>query len=183
MPYKTPAAKRAYNQQYRVGKNEETNTRHRKYRKENREKCLAAERRYRAKNRDEINRKRLEYAKKNPEKIKAYSAKYRARSRFRLALRASEQSSKKYGFVPCSETEEYIASRFTGRCHNPNCSYRESAETPKKLVLDHCHKTGTFRGWLCSKCNLALGHARDSESHLFGLIKYLKAADRCTTGT
>lgn len=25
------------------------------------------------------------------------------------------------------------------------------------VVYDHCHKTGIFRGWLCSKCNRFLG--------------------------
>jgi len=44
----------------------------------------------------------------------------------------------------------------------------------KSLFFDHDHKTGKFRGWLCSHCNFALGHAKDSPELLFKLIEYLK---------
>ena len=41
-------------------------------------------------------------------------------------------------------------------------------------VLDHDHKTKKFRGWLCHKCNRALGHFNDDEKILLKAIKYLK---------
>jgi len=40
-----------------------------------------------------------------------------------------------------------------------------SSKGQKKLqswVLDHCHKTETFRGWLCGNCNTGLGGLKDS---------------------
>ena len=41
-------------------------------------------------------------------------------------------------------------------------------------VLDHCHDTHTFRGWLCHKCNRSLGGFDDNEGILQKAIAYLK---------
>ena len=43
----------------------------------------------------------------------------------------------------------------------------------KHLCLDHDHKTGKFRGWLCHSCNLTLGKICDSIPVLENLIRYL----------
>ena len=40
-------------------------------------------------------------------------------------------------------------------------------------VLDHCHKTMEFRGWLCHKCNRGLGNFKDDSAMLFRAIEYL----------
>jgi hypothetical protein len=42
------------------------------------------------------------------------------------------------------------------------------------IVFDHCHVSLTFRGWICSRCNSALGFARDDLSILRGLAEYLE---------
>ena len=41
-------------------------------------------------------------------------------------------------------------------------------------VLDHCHETETFRGWLCHKCNRALGGFDDCVEILSRAIAYLE---------
>ncbi len=33
----------------------------------------------------------------------------------------------------------------------------------RTLVLDHCHALGTFRGWLCQRCNTCIGGLGDTE--------------------
>jgi hypothetical protein len=42
------------------------------------------------------------------------------------------------------------------------------------LHFDHDHETGAFRGWICGKCNTALGLADDDPEILLKLIEYLK---------
>jgi len=43
-----------------------------------------------------------------------------------------------------------------------------------RICYDHDHKTGKFRGWLCHKCNAALGMVNDSQEILLKLVNYLK---------
>lgn len=52
--------------------------------------------------------------------------------------------------------------------------FRMEAKTQHKLVLDHCHKTGKIRGFLCHNCNRALGLFKDNIESLRKAIKYLK---------
>lgn len=44
----------------------------------------------------------------------------------------------------------------------------------KRLVLDHCHITGTIRGVLCSTCNTGIRHLGDSIEMLYKAIEWLK---------
>jgi hypothetical protein len=46
--------------------------------------------------------------------------------------------------------------------------------TMRSIQLDHDHKTGEFRGWLCGSCNRTLGHARDDPGRLQSLVEYLE---------
>ena len=43
-----------------------------------------------------------------------------------------------------------------------------------KICFDHDHETGKFRGWICLRCNFALGLVKDNIEILFTMIKYLK---------
>lgn len=43
-------------------------------------------------------------------------------------------------------------------------------------ATDHCHATNQFRGILCFRCNLALGHAGDDPVRLRQLADYLDGA-------
>lgn len=62
-------------------------------------------------------------------------------------------------------------------CVNTLTQSKDSCEICKKettLVLDHCHNTGKFRGWICSNCNLGLGLFKDNAQSLLNAIHYLR---------
>ena len=40
-------------------------------------------------------------------------------------------------------------------------------------VIDHCHQTKKFRGWLCHKCNRGLGAFEDSKNKIVNALNYL----------
>lgn len=47
----------------------------------------------------------------------------------------------------------------------------------KKIVLDHCHETEQFRGWLCDPCNVGLGNLGDNLDSLMAAVLYLQKAE------
>lgn len=47
------------------------------------------------------------------------------------------------------------------------------AQLDRSICVDHDHATGTFRGFLCHRCNLTLGHAKDSSTRLYALAQYI----------
>jgi len=47
-----------------------------------------------------------------------------------------------------------------------------------KIVFDHDHVTGKFRGWICERCNFSLGHAKDNPETLEKMAKYLRESKR-----
>jgi hypothetical protein len=57
----------------------------------------------------------------------------------------------------CNATPAEIEAAWTGKCHL--CLSDESLG--RRLCMDHDHKTGAFRGWLCSSCNMWLGRMGD----------------------
>ena len=43
-----------------------------------------------------------------------------------------------------------------------------------KVVLDHCHKTGMVRGWICESCNTGIGRFDDDENVVMRAVDWLK---------
>jgi hypothetical protein len=53
----------------------------------------------------------------------------------------------------------------------------EICSEPGRISFDHCHNSGKFRGWLCVRCNLILGHAKDNPVLLEKLAVYVRTHD------
>jgi hypothetical protein len=78
----------------------------------------------------------------------------------RQVLRRQYGMPKKDYICPiCNQDEEQVK----GKGNTKNGSW----------VLDHCHETETFRGWLCHKCNRALGGFDDDSAILRRAVDYL----------
>ena len=60
----------------------------------------------------------------------------------------------------------------------PKLQICEICSSETKIVFDHCHKTGKFRGWICSSCNSALGFAYDNINILKAMITYLEKQEK-----
>mgnify|MGYP003671955932 FL=1 len=52
---------------------------------------------------------------------------------------------------------------------------RKGQKMLQSWVLDHCHDTETFRGWVCFHCNTGLGAFADDSSKVKSAYEYLIA--------
>lgn len=50
--------------------------------------------------------------------------------------------------------------------------------TDRKLLLDHCHDTIAFRGWICGKCNTGLGSLGDRLEDVEKALRYLQNVEK-----
>jgi hypothetical protein len=65
-------------------------------------------------------------------------------------------------------TDEILKASLLSRCCN--CCGKES---PRPLIIDHDHKTGEIRGFLCYRCNVGLGFFDDCIDGVQKALDYL----------
>jgi hypothetical protein len=94
-----------------------------------------------------------------------------ALGRFRRSLYQSWNCGKRGGYLGCTATPEQLEAAFIGKCSI--CGRLES-DFNKGLHMDHCHKTGRFRGFICCRCNRVLGYMNDSPELLRKAATYLE---------
>jgi len=129
--------------------------------------------------------KRKEYYAKNKDKILCKSKEYYAKNKSARILQR-----KKYRvqnkeivkgwkfFTKYNLTYEQYAKMLLGQ--NGVCSICGLPETVKQkgklrpLSVDHCHRTNTVRGLLCSRCNTAIGLLGDDINIMASAISYLQ---------
>jgi hypothetical protein len=74
----------------------------------------------------------------------------------------------RYGLSVEEYKQKLITQQFCAICHLDLLSIKD------KPHLDHCHKTGKVREFLCKHCNCGLGDFKDSESSLETALEYLR---------
>lgn len=97
------------------------------------------------------------YRAKNADKMREYHREYKRKQRKQQPELSAHYSAK---------WRERDATR-------PRPFMCEICDKPGKVVWDHCHKTGLFRGWVCLKCNTALGLVDDCHDRMQRMMKYL----------
>jgi hypothetical protein len=60
-------------------------------------------------------------------------------------------------------------------CKKPESIVEPRSKKPKRLCVDHCHKTGQVRGLLCHNCNRAVGLLKDDVTIVDNIRAYLNA--------
>lgn len=70
------------------------------------------------------------------------------------------------------KAEDY-ANLLSEQNHSCAVCRKHKSSFPKRLFVDHCHKTKKIRGLLCQKCNFAIGLTFESKRILRNAIAYL----------
>lgn len=131
---------------------------HRKYWRENRDTLLAKAKVWR-----------------NRPEVKSALAEYRRAWIEKNPLHATATNLANYGLT--LDDYERKHSRQRGLCYicnRPERAIDKRYGVPRKLSVDHDHKTGFVRGLLCMKCNRGLGLFEDNEDLLAAAIAYLR---------
>lgn len=110
-----------------------------------------AARKWRKENPEEHKRRKSQWAKNNPEKVKMSSLR---------------RAWKKMGLDPL-QVEIYK------NTHSNVCEICGKMDEYQDISVDHCHDKKTFRGLLCSKCNMGIGLFQDNPQLLLKAIEYL----------
>lgn len=85
-----------------------------------------------------------------------------------IGVRSSNYKHGKYAVIGAIKRSAPPKPEFCEVCNMPE------RELKQGLYVDHNHRTNEFRGWLCHRCNVALGFVNDNPDILQALINYLK---------
>lgn len=112
-----------------------------------------------------------EYRRRNPAKVNATNQRYRARNKEKYRAMSTAASWRRNNFPTPTRPRPEIC-----EC----CGLVPNGRGT--LHLDHDHVTGEFRGWLCYKCNAAIGLLGDNVAGVRAALIYLeKIPDVSTT--
>jgi hypothetical protein len=120
----------------------------------------------RKKNLENARRRHAANRTENLQKMKAYNAKNRE---------TISRRQKQYNQLPKTKS---LRRRLAGlpdptRMEPSLCECCGAPPGRKGMALDHCHKTGIFRGWLCFNCNSAIGKLGDNLPGVLRAVAYL----------
>lgn len=132
----------------------------------------AYEAKWRAANHERHRANQLRWKELNPARVLAGKRKWNEENRDKLNARS------RLAYAKQKALDKRRGKPTPTRRAPVNCEAcgKEFIETKKGACLDHDHVTGKFRGWLCQKCNTALGMVGDCAEGVRRLLSYLEAA-------
>lgn len=123
------------------------------------------------------------YRKAHPEVAKAACSRHRekhidkvrerdrlAQAEYRKTDRYKQQAAIRMRRYKERQREERL--KIAGRPQPEVCDICRESEF--RIVWDHCHAKGHFRGWICDRCNRVLGLVRDNQTILLSMAEYLE---------
>jgi hypothetical protein len=135
---------------------------------------------WRAANPGKVAEQARRYRAKHPETHERALIKYRAAHFEEIRKRARENQKRIRKSYPEREKErlkrfsESLSKKRESEAGRPKPDLCEiCGELNIRIVFDHCHARGHFRGWICDRCNKVLGLVKDSPELLSWLQKYL----------
>jgi hypothetical protein len=115
-----------------------------------------------------------EHRRQDPQKSQATKRRWEEANPAKHQRSLLRRAARGLGLDPDEVLAHYDA--HDGRCDVCNRLPSEVVSRFKRLTIDHCHKTGRFRGLLCSNCNFAIGLAGDDPERLGAMATYLLLA-------
>lgn len=135
----------------------------REYNSKNYEKVLERNRKHRIENREHYRAMSKRNREKHRDKINARSRKY-----YKEVYRQKQLDYQRHHNTGCTKEQfDHLVKIQCGRC-------AICRRIPKKMCVDHDHKTGKLRGMLCVTCNSAVGFLMDSEMIMRQAIEYIR---------
>lgn len=137
---------------------------------------------WRKRNPDKVNAQAKRRREKHPDKFTAAKKRYRTKhgDRIRpLEAEKARETRKTEGhqarIARFRAKKEAERAKVAGRVRPNICDVCKQNNI--RIVFDHCHVRGHFRGWICDRCNRVLGLIKDDPKLLKDLARYLERSD------
>ena len=135
-----------------------------RWRARNKDKVAAQNRRRKVRRREHIRAQQKAWRLRNIEKCRKREATY-ARS-WRMKNREAQR-------IRMARFKAKLREQQLAKAGRPPSEFCELCGEKARTVYDHDHDTGSFRGWLCDRCNRTLGQVHDDIELLGKMIAYL----------
>jgi len=177
MPYKDKNEQKAWRKKNR----NKVRVHEKRWREKNKGKVRAYSKQHREKHEDQLKAKNQKWYSKNKDKVKARARKWYRDNRDRTRVITSKwRKANKARIKVCATQRKYglsVEDQQTLERQN-ECAICGTCRSSTKMVFDHDHATGSFRGLLCNNCNWGLGNFKDNIGLLQKAIEYLKGTNK-----